>query len=265
MQYAQAKTQLARLNLGNGNYEGCIDNAQFTLDILGGDEDNEEENDDEKSPEVTKCVLSSRTVLGLAYYSLDEFGQSIEEFKKILRHSGGKTSFIILIAQALYNYDDPETKQAALDELFESITQKGTSLVTLFILASIALIEKDEQIMLVIKEELEGLSLDYLSSDCFHRVPLLINLISKRLGLESKEITQWQRHATYFPNDYLVWRHLDSKIAAKIGESGQSSVDTNELSNLYAETGQLRLIQRSLILNPGNTHSYKALAEIPQQ
>lgn len=270
LKYAQVKTQLARFNLGNENYEAAIENAQFTLDILDASDEgaqelgNEQDKPGSRADQVKKCVLSSKTVLGLSYYFLDNLEQSIEEFKRILKISGEANSFVILVTQSLYNYDTPETKQAALDELFEFIANHGTTLITLFTLTAMLIIEGDEESLLAAKEELEGLSLAQLSADAYRKVPTFISHITKRLGRDSV-VNHWQRNAMFFPNDYNVWKHLDAKIAANIGSTGQATIDSKELSTLYTKTRQFRLIQRSMVFNPENTEAYKALVGVVAQ
>lgn len=252
VKFARSKSQFARFCLAEKDYENCIDSAQFTLGILDADE---------PSPETLDCILSARTVLGLAYYFLQELEPSIEEFKTILHHSKSARSFVVLISQVLYNFGSAETKQAALEELFEYISQNGSSLVIVLTLAAIGILEADTQLLQAVQEELQGLKLEDLLQDPYHKVPEITIYVTKRLK-EVDETNVWQRNALMFPNDYTIWRHLDANMAAVIGSSSQAVISADQLSLLYVETGELRMIQRGMIFNPESLQSYMALAGV---
>ncbi|GME85560.1 unnamed protein product [Ambrosiozyma monospora] len=113
-QFALAKSQLARLCLGNEDFDAAIESAEASVEVLGETGD--------LSDAVQRCILSSLAVTGLAYYFKNQFEDSLVEFKKILEISPDAKRVIVLISQILYAYDEAETKQAAIEELFQNIT-----------------------------------------------------------------------------------------------------------------------------------------------
>lgn len=231
--FVQAKAQLAGFCLGLQEYDEAIEHAQLAEDLL-------QEADDEK---LDKWSVYAKTVKGLACYFLDDFGGSLEEFKAVLQETNSASVFVILVAQALYSYGDDETKQAAMDELFEAVEKDGEDVQVLLTLAALAILEQDSEIMELVKEELDNLPLEALSRDTLHKVPEIVSYICERLGGKG----DWKRQALLFPNSHEVWKHLDRKMAVAIGASGQTKIDANGLGALWGATGELQGLQREVL------------------
>lgn len=241
--FASVKSQVARFELGLGNYQEAVDSALEALELSDDD----------------KTVISSRTVLGLSYFFTENFDQALEEFKTILTISEDSKRLVVLIAQVLYVYDTEETKQAALDQLFNNIENFGSSLLVTLVIGAISIIENLDDYMEVIRGELEALQLAELIEDRFKNVPYLLSQIKTRINKPEQENEDWQRSAFFFPGDLEVWKKLDDKIALKISKTGQG-VTVGDLSNAYTRSGTLEDIQRSVFLTPWNEQSNAALA-----
>ncbi|CCH43093.1 Superkiller protein 3 [Wickerhamomyces ciferrii] len=239
LDFARIKAQYARFSLGVENFDVAIEAAQECLELTEDD----------------KTTISSRTVLGLAYFFTDNFDDALEEFKTILSLSNDAKRLVVLIAQILYIYDTEETKQAALDELFHNIETAGSSLLVTLVIGAISVIENLEDYLVIIKSELEALPLTELISDKFRNVPYLLSQISKKL--KENEQSVWQKSAFLFPDDLRIWENLDSNISLKIASNGK--VNAQELSDAYLQSGELRDIQRSLFISPWNANSVNAL------
>ncbi|CDR47477.1 CYFA0S32e00738g1_1 [Cyberlindnera fabianii] len=237
--FARIKAQTARFELGCKEYETAIESCLECLEL----------SEDEKT------VISCRTVLGLAYFFTDNFDGALDEFKQVLTLSNDAKRLIVLISQVLYIYDTEETRQAALDQLFHSIENQGSSLVVALVIGAISVIENLEDYMESIKSELESLSLEELIADRNKNVPYLISKINERLGQNSQSV--WQKSAFLFPGDLEVWRQIDKNVALKIAKSGK--VTAEELSDRYTATGQLKDTQRSLFLAPWNNTAAQTL------
>lgn len=236
-QYARIKTQLSRFNLGLNDYESAIENSTEVLSLSSD----------------PKTVISSRTVLGLSYFFLDKFDEALEEFKEILSLSGDSRRLVVLIAQVLYYYDTEETKQAALDQLFNTIETSGTSLLVTLVIGAISVVENLEDYWEIIKSELEGLTLNDLIEDKFRNVPFLISEINKKLTIKQTN-ESLQRSAFYFPDDLRIWNTLDKNIALKIAAQGK--VSATELSESYLNRKDLNHVQRSIFIAPWNREIY---------
>lgn len=249
LDYAKAKTALARVYLGVEDYEKAIENAQLTLDILL---------EEEASKDVTDAILSSRIVIGLSFFFNDQFNEALEEFRLILSEEGLSQRAVTLVAQVLYAYDTPDTKQAALDQLFSFIEKYGSSLVVVLTLGCISVVENLEEYFLPVKEELENLPLSELIGDNYRMVPKLLKEISDRItGKDSTKI--WQKFALLFPSDFNIWRNLDTHMALSTAMLSDSKRTAMEVSTAYLKQGSRREIQRALLLCADNTAARQAI------
>lgn len=246
--YAKAKTQLARVYLGLGQYAEAIDNAQVTLDVLA-----EEEN----TGDVKEAILSSRIVIGLSFFFNGQFKEAMDEIKIVLETHGHSQRIVTLVAQVLNAYGTPETKQAALDQLFGYIEENGSSLLVVLTLGALSVVDKLEEYYEPIKEELANLSLGELISDSFRMVPQLL------AELEQTEVRKrgvWQKFAMLFPSDFNVWRNLSRTMALETALLPSSKRPAYDLANAYVDKGSRREIQRALLLCVDNERARGALA-----
>lgn len=244
LEFAIAKTQLSRIYLGNDQYEKAIENAQMTLDILEG-----ELEEDEK---IKASILSSRIVIVLSFFFNDQFDEALEELKVILSHHSS-TRLITLTAQILYAYGSEDTKQAALDQLFGYIEESGSSLPVVLMLGAISVVDNLEEYLVPVKDELLGLPLTELINDSFKTVPRLLSEINKGIGGAEGQI--WQRAAMLFPQDYNVWKQLNSGMALTVATLHENKQPAAELAEAYAATKRLRELQRALLLCPNASHA----------
>lgn len=251
VEFAKAKTLLARVCLGMEDYETAIDNAQFAIDLVS---------EEEITEDIRKTVLSSRIVIGLSFFFNNQFNDALEELKIILNEHGESHRAVTLIAQVLYAYNTPETKQAAIDQLFSFIEENGSSLMVVLTLGAISVADNLEDYLVPIKEELEGLSLVELMGDTNRLVPKLLSEITGRLynGGGSKV---WQKFAMLFPLDYNIWRNLSSSMALSTALLSDSKRTAFEVADAYVNRGTRRELQRALLLCADLGDAQKALME----
>ncbi|KAH3666474.1 hypothetical protein OGAPHI_003470 [Ogataea philodendri] len=245
---ATAKAQISRMYLGAQEYELAIEASEQSMELI--------ESVDGLSDEVQKIMLSSLAVLGLSFFFKGDFDSSVEEFKKILESFPDSQRVVVLIAQVLYDYNSEDTKQAAIDELFNHIESFGSSLLVALTLASISLVEDLEEFYPAIKEELESLSLKQLIDDTSSSVPFFLDLLNQKM--DTKKTTIWQRNAILFPSDAKTWKKLNKHVHLNVCLNSKG-VGADELSSAYLERGELRGIQRALLLNPSSADGYVAL------
>ncbi|OUM55265.1 hypothetical protein BVG19_g4771 [[Candida] boidinii] len=247
--YTKAKSQLARIYIGKGNFEAAHGNSSFVLDVLGSSE--------VLTPEIEKCILSCNVVCGLSNYFEGKFSESLSEFMKCLEFSGGENRrIVVLVSQVLYSYDEEDTKQAAIDELFKNISEHGSSLFIVLTLAALSLVENIDEYLPVIRDEIASLDLAENINDSYRSIPFFLSEITERI--KDKQSGIWQRAAFMFPSDVNVWERLSKDITLNIA-STSNSVGSEKLSDAYIESGDLREIQRGLFFCPNNVNGYKAL------
>lgn len=243
---AKAKTQLSRVYLGVGNYAKAVENAQFTLDIVP-----------DANEELKLSILSSRVVIGLSFFFNDQFEEALTEIRTILSQNSGSRRLVTLTAQILYAYGTEDSKQAALDQLFTSVEEQGSSLMVVLVLGALSLADNLEEYFGAIKEELEGLPLEELVGDSFRTVPKILAELSRRM--DESDVRVWQKAALLFPQDYAVWKPLSSKMALAVASLRDTKITAMALCNAYIADGALRKVQRGLLLFPGSEGARKVL------
>lgn len=250
LEFAKAKTLLARVYLGLEAYEKAVDCAQFTVDCLA---------EEEITKEVTEALLSSRIVIGLSFFFNEQFNEALEELQVILAEHNLSHRVITLIAQVLYAHNTPDTKQAALDQLFGYIEEHGSSLMVVLTLGAISIVENLEDYFVPIKEELESLGLADLIDDSFRLVPMMLNELSGKIWAD-KDAKVWQRFALMFPSDFNVWKNINSRMALSSGLLSDSKRAAQEVSDAFVAKGSRREIQRALLICGDNQQALASLA-----
>lgn len=242
--FADAKSQLSRIHLALEEYDLALESAQFALDLT---ETNE------------SVILSSRVVIGLALFFNNKFDESVDMLTQILEKKSDSSTIVVLIAQVLNSYGTEDAKQEALNQLFAYISDHGSSLLVVLVLGAISVVDNLEEYFDAIKDELEGLNLESIINDSFKIVPQLLFEINKRLRHNDPI---WQRQAVLFPADYHIWDKLSNSMTMAIAELKESKVNAGQLSDAYLNSGELRNIQRSLFLNPGNESAIEKLSTL---
>ncbi|CAI4054235.1 SKI complex subunit tetratricopeptide repeat protein SKI3 SKDI_16G4440 [Saccharomyces kudriavzevii IFO 1802] len=245
------KGQFARIHLGLGNFDLSIENADLSQGIIS-------EYSNEKS---IKTKTSNHICLGLSYFFLNDFDQTLSQFQELLSISKESKHLVVLIAKVLYDVGETDTKEIALQELTEYISANGTDLLIAITIAAISILDDKHDDLRIILDELKALPLSSLIMDKHKDTPYLIEEITKRLYHDDTGNQVWQRSAYFFPNNLKVWERLDKNIQRKIASDGQNKVTAEEMSKLYCQSKNLRSVQRSLFLCPWNETAVNALKE----
>ena len=106
VKYAQAKADLARMQLGKRDYEPAIENAEMALDLSAD------------IATLAECRLSAHLTAGLAYYFSGKMAESLEMFKVALQESGENPDVVTLLAQVLWAKGGEDEREAAREQLF---------------------------------------------------------------------------------------------------------------------------------------------------
>lgn len=250
LDFARTKAQIARLQLGLENYEEAVNNAQITLGII-----EEEEEEAAKS-----CILSTRVVIGLAFFLNDQFDEALDQFRLILSDYPNSSNLVCLTALVLNAFGSKETKEAALEQLFTFIQENGASLTVLFTLSAIALVDGLEDYFEPLLEQFKTLPLSTIASDTRRDVPKILSHITKRMQDLSLAYI-WSRYAYLFPQDYKIWSNLTRHMALTVANLDETRITASELSNYYLQIGSLRHIQRALSIYPDNDEASHALRD----
>lgn len=233
--YAQAKAQCARVILGQGEYAKALDYAQEALALIEGAE--------------PKLELLCRITAGLCQYFLGDFDAALAQLQAILEAHPSSQRLVVLVAQILYSFNSDDTKQAALDQLFGYIEEYGSSPMVVLVLAAMLLRDDMSEYFGPVRDELVKIELKDVIRDTTQIIPDVIAAISERMGMSNA--TGWQRQAYLTPWLPNLWTKLDTTMALRIAELPHSKVRSDYLAKLYHDSGDDRMMQRLMILCPG--------------
>lgn len=237
---AHVRALMARAYLAQKDYDAAVEYADAAGDV-----------DD------TRLHMSVRITVGLALFFSGRYTEALEELQGVLER--GLARGVVLVAQVLFALGEPETKQAAIDELFAHIEEHGAQLAAVLTLGAISVVEDLSEYHEAIKEELESLPLAALQGDTLRAVPRLLAELAARLQLGD---AVWQRFALLFPHDYRVWRHLSRDGALEAAQLSASKLTAGEIAEAYFEKGTVRHVQRSLLMDAQNSAAREALAQM---
>lgn len=236
-EFIGVKCQISRVYLAMGDYDKSIEESELALGLC------EDDNSLHK-----KYLLSSQVTIGLAYFFQDNLSKSLEQLKTILGEYNNSQTIISLTAQILNGFNTEDTKQAALDQLFTYIEENGSSLSIVLTLGAISVKDNLTDYLPAVKDELLQLSLDEILKDSFRSIPRLLEEIDKRLQKSNNNI--WLKNAILFPNDYHIWKHINSKLALSIANLKETKLTSSDVSKALITNGGRRGIQRGIILAP---------------
>lgn len=246
--FALFKAQLARIQLGTGEYEASIENALTSQDILV----------DFNRTEVDAAIVSNHLCLGLSYYFSNSLDETIESFQKLLDISKESRVIITLISKVLYDVGSEESKEIALQELIDYLMDKGSDLMVSNIFAAMSLIERKDDNLVTLQSTLNKLKPSDWISDRRHDIPYLMGIIEERLYKKNtNELSQ--RAAYFFPNQNSVWKTVSHRIERRVASNDQNKVNAKTFSSMVSRERNLRSIQRSIFLSPSNLDSFSML------
>ena len=253
LNFALIKTQLARLYMGNEDYDNAIEAATFALGIL---------EDDENQTDIVKtAIVSNHVTIGLSSFFISDIDQSLDHSNTLISLSPASSSVAILIFKILYAMQSEEASDIALQELMNYIDKNGNDYnVTLTLTAFFILKDRPDELRELAKQ-LKMLPNSLLLKDQHKDIPFLIQEINKRIGEERDTVDIWQKASFMFPNNPNVWDRLSTEISCRISASGQNRVSPLHLSNKLAKRGTLTKAQKAMYLCPWNAQAVNALKE----
>lgn len=251
--FAVVKAQIARIQLGLGQLDAAIENADLSTSILKDFDRNTN----------TSLLISNHICLSLAYFFSDNFDATVTHLQELLRISKGSKHLVILIAKILYSVGTEDTKEIAIEELTECLSENDGDLLISLTIAALALLEGKPEDMSIVFGKLRDAPLRDLIADEHRDLPYLMDLLYKKLSKcrgPSVHIP-WQRAAFFFENDNKVWSTLSKKIQQRVASDGQNKVTSYQLSDSYWSQKSLKSIQRSIFLCPTNVRALSALKD----
>lgn len=232
-------SHLARLYLAMHSFEDAKQQAQLSLE---GDAANEN---------VHLCAM---LVQGLAHYFLHEFDDALDLFTAALEFSDEAPDVVVLLAQVLWAHGGADERQVAIDNIYDSIGSKGSSLRMVLLLGVIGILGGDSDVVDAIRDEINGLSASELATDRDFSVPLVLS----RLEASTEPF-----HRALFRNPaaFSLWKRVDSRQALRVAAS-TPKISTQQLSDAYAAVLTRENAQRAVFYSPASATAWQALAKV---
>ncbi|CCD26905.1 SKI complex subunit tetratricopeptide repeat protein SKI3 NDAI_0J00130 [Naumovozyma dairenensis CBS 421] len=248
------RAQFARIQLGLGNFESAIENAELSQGIM----------DDFTNKDILSTKISNHISLGLAFFLWYDFDSTLVHFQELLNISKESQSLVALIAKVLFDVGTEETKSTAMQELTDYISEHRSDLLVTITIAAMTIIDNKKDDLKIILQELKSLDLPDIVNDKHKDTTLLIEKITEKVYNDDiDEVSKnraWQTTAFLFPNDYKAWTEIDKTTERRVATNFENKLSAAQMSEVYANSKNLRNIQRGLFLCPWNTNTIAAFS-----
>ena len=103
--FCTVKSDIGRVSLGLGDFEGAVESSSTALDLSQEIED------------LEKPRLSAQITMGLGYYFLGQFEDAIDIFRTVLAESNEDVDVMLLVARSLWVLGEDKEKEIAIDQI----------------------------------------------------------------------------------------------------------------------------------------------------
>ena len=149
--YAQGKADLARVQLGQLEYEAAAESAETALGL------SEEGMEDFDKDGYQRLRLSSHLTAGLASYYLKDMDKAIDMFREALQEANSDPDVICLLAQVLWAKGGTEERDVAREQLFDCVEKFPDHVGAITLLGVIALLDGDNDAIEAVESDLHNM------------------------------------------------------------------------------------------------------------
>lgn len=267
MRFAQAKTDLARTQLAEQNFQAAAENAETALNLS-------EEEGLGDGPRH-KFRLSAHMTAGLGYYHQGMMDQAINMFRTALEETQGNPDIVCLLAQMLWAKGGEEERSVAREQLFDCIENNPGHVDAITLLGAIAVIDADWDTAEAVTADLHSLrTRDDLNPQQLGKLGQLLNaiaiLIPENRGENIAELSEATTAVMLAPSKPHGWSQLASLsddvypaemavfTATKAAPPG-GTLDAIHLSRAHRDTRRLDGAQRAIMFAPWMVQGWEAL------
>ena len=270
-QFAQAKADLARAQLAQGDFANAVENARTAIDLSS---------EDDLGPVYAnrrrKCRLSAHLTAGLAYRQLGS-QDSISMLQTAYEESGFDPDVCCMLAQVLWSGKD---RAAARELLLSCIESHPNHVGAATLLATTALIEDDSEIVEEAEKDLQAMrTSDKLDVHDKLKVEKVLAAIAAERNSENgadeendKALADATRGVMLAPAQPDGWLGLaeatDNPFPAEMALQNATkqvpptgSLTAEDLSKAYAQTGKRGDALQAIVVAPWQEQGYKSLAD----
>lgn len=273
LKFAQAKADLARAQLAEHEFEKATDSAEMALDL--SDESGA------SGHTVQSLRLSAQMTAGLASYYQKSIDSAIEMFKKALTETDGNPDVICLLSQILWAKGGEVERDVAREQLLNCIEKHPGHIGSTILLGAIAVLDEDEDILVGVTAELQGLRADdSLASKERDQIAELLTRIavfqSADQGQGGYEKSEALTAVMLAPSQPQGWSQLSAvtgdafpaetavHVAVK-AVAPHGSLEAEGLSSVFAGSGRAGDAQKAIMFAPWKLYGWETLQSIQSQ
>jgi len=265
--FAQARSDLSRAQLAEGNFDAAIDNAQTALDLTA------EEGIEGRARQ--RIRLSAHLTAGLACFYQNSTEQAVDMFRDALQETQGNPDVVCLLAQILWAKGGEEEQNVAREQLFDCIEKNPGHFGAVTLLGVIAILDDDTDTIDAVAADLQSLQTreDLTPQQRLKVAQLLTALATASPGdhdKESLEISQATTAVMLAPSQPHGWIELSNLVdepypaemavlTARRSVPPRGSLDAEALCKAYAGTNRLDNAQRAVMVAPWTAIGWEAL------
>lgn len=266
--FAQSKSDLARNQLAAHEFADAAENAGTALDLSA-----EAESCGLDAEARSKLRLSAHLTAGLAAFYQQNMDDAITMFRAGLEESNSNPDIVCLLVQVLWAKGGEEEKSVAREQLFACVEKHSSHVLSIVLLGAIAALDKDEETMDAVKDDLQSLrTSENVSTHDRANVESVLAAIATLSGNEDTAISESQTAVMLAPHQSHGWsefaRHTEETFPAQMALlTAQRAVpphgdlDAHDLAKAFAGTGAARDAQRAVVLAPWESSGWKSFAD----
>ncbi|MCJ1335027.1 Superkiller protein 3 [Bachmanniomyces sp. S44760] len=276
-QFAQAKADLARIQLAIGDFEGAITNAETALDLS-----TEGESGNLIQTSQRKYRLSAHLTAGLAYDNAGDIDKAIEMFRSALEETNRNPDTVCILSQMLWAKGGREEQDVARVQLLECVERNPDHVGATNLLGVIAILDKDHDTMESVTADLRSLRMNEGLSTQQHqqigRVLTALTLASARtkskaehdVEMTATALAEASTAVMLAPSESHGWTQLAALtdesnpadmavVTAMRAAPPQGSLDARDLCLALSSTTRAADAQRAIMVAPWEVVGWKAL------
>ncbi|KAK4690960.1 superkiller protein 3, partial [Lecanoromycetidae sp. Uapishka_2] len=266
LQYAQAKADLARVQLAENNLDVAADSAETALNLTDG-------GNSEKGTR-RKIRLSAHMTAGLAYYYRGTMDEAISMFRSALEETQGNPDLVCLLAQVLWAKGGDDERSVAREQLFNCVETHPDHVGAIMLLSVIAILDDDRDTVEAVTADLQGLrTRDDLSVEQQSKVAQVLTAIASVYSDDDEDSSQLVEASTtvmlapFKPHGWSQFAGFSEEaypaeiavLTATKAAPPRGTLDAIELAKAYAGTSRLDDAQRAVAMAPWTAQGWEAL------
>ena len=267
--FAQAKSDLARIDLAKGEVSSSARHAETALDLsteLQGSQ-----------ALVLRLRLSAHMTLGLASYYGNAMDKAVESFQTVLGETNGNPDVICLLSQVLWAQGGDDERDVAREQLLNCVEKQPDHVTSALLLGAIALLDDDTDTLNAVTSDLEALQMQagLTITEKAKIVQLLTTIATLHPNHGDKaisEMTQATEAIMLEPSQPQGWSQLSqvsddpypAEVAALTAIKAappNGSLEAQDLCTAISGTGKFADGQRAAMFAPWLSSAWQALSE----